>query len=61
MKTALSLLAGVAIGVGIGMLIAPEKGSKTRTKLANSTGDWMEKLKSLFTSIEDNTNEFALF
>ena len=32
-KLALAAIAGVAVGIGIGMLIAPAKGSKTRKRL----------------------------
>jgi len=31
----LSILAGAAIGVGVGILIAPDKGSNTREKIKN--------------------------
>src|ERR1043166_8784359 len=48
MKTTVGLIAGIALGVGIGLLIAPGKGSETRKKLADSAGDWMEKLKDFF-------------
>jgi gas vesicle protein len=42
MKVTLSIIAGFAVGVGIGLLIAPEKGDETRRRLVNSAGDWME-------------------
>jgi gas vesicle protein len=32
-KVLLAALAGVAVGIGVGMLIAPAKGSKTRKRL----------------------------
>jgi gas vesicle protein len=48
MKVTVGLIAGIAVGVCIGVLIAPEKGSETRRKLADSVGDWMEKLKNLY-------------
>lgn len=53
MKTTVSLIVAVAVGVGIGLLIAPEAGSETRRKLADSAGDWMEKLKNFFASGEE--------
>ena len=53
MKTTLGLIAGIAVGVCIGMLIAPGKGSETRRKLADSAGDWMEKLKNLLGTREE--------
>jgi gas vesicle protein len=48
MKTTVGLIAGIALGIGIGLLIAPDKGSETRKKLADSAGDWMGKLKDFF-------------
>jgi gas vesicle protein len=53
MKVTVGLIAGIAVGVCIGVLIAPEKGSETRRKVADSAGDWMEKLKNLFSSGEE--------
>jgi gas vesicle protein len=53
MKTTVGLVVGIAVGVCIGMLLAPEKGSDTRRKLADSAGDWMEKLKSFFGAEEE--------
>jgi Gas vesicle protein len=53
MKTTVGLVAGIAVGVCIGLLIAPDKGSETRKKLADSAGDWMEKLKGFFSAGEE--------
>ncbi len=53
MKVTVGLIAGIAVGVCIGMLIAPTKGSETRKKLADSAGDWMEKLKNLVNAEEE--------
>ena len=53
MKTTLRLLTGIAIGIGIGMLLAPDKGRKTRKKLADSASDLLEKLKSFVNREKD--------
>ena len=45
MKTTVGLLIGIAVGIGIGMLLAPDKGSETRKKLSGSADDLFEKLK----------------
>lgn len=50
-SVALAVLAGVAIGAGIGILMAPEKGSKTRKKIKgrydDATDDLLGKYKHL--------------
>ena len=41
----LALLTGAAIGAGVGILYAPEKGEKTRKKLRKKP--WRQKMTSL--------------
>ena len=41
------LLAGVGIGVGLGMLFAPEKGEVTRKKLKNKLNDMYNKVREI--------------
>ncbi len=40
-----AMLLGAAIGVGLGLLFAPQKGSETRQKLAEEGGKLSEDLK----------------
>lgn len=47
-KTILALLAGAAIGAGIGILFAPEKGSKTREKIKEGFDDKKNEFKDKF-------------
>jgi len=44
----IAAVAGLAIGVGIGMLIAPEKGTKTRKKIRDKILDIADKLEEGF-------------
>jgi len=53
MKTTLALVAGIATGICIGLLIAPDKGSETRKKLAETTSDWADRLMNLFNRESD--------
>ena len=45
MKAFTALLTGLAAGAAIGTLMAPDKRSKTRDKIANSARDLAETLK----------------
>lgn len=42
----LALLAGVAIGAGLGILFAPESGKKTREKLKAGVDEYSDELKA---------------
>ena len=53
-ESILALLAGAAIGVGIGILFAPDKGSKTREKIKDGFDDVKDNLKHKF---EDVTHQ----
>jgi gas vesicle protein len=44
-NTIAAILAGAAIGAGIGILFAPDKGSKTRAKLKEGLDDAKNNLK----------------
>ena len=53
----LALLAGAAIGVGLGILFAPDKGSKTREKMKDGFDDLKDQAKSKWDSLEEETKE----
>ena len=44
-KVVLGVLAGLAAGALLGILLAPDKGSETRKKLKENAGDYADELK----------------
>ena len=50
-----SLLAGLGIGVGLGVLFAPKSGEVTRKELAEKASDLVKKLKETdYNEVKDN-------
>lgn len=52
-----ALIAGVAIGATLGILFAPDKGSKTREKIIDGFDDLKDMAKSKFETLEDETKD----
>ncbi|WP_310994274.1 YtxH domain-containing protein [Aequorivita marina] len=58
-QTLLALLTGAAIGAGIGILYAPDKGSETREKLNKESKKAKKKLNKQIKKTSSNLNEKA--
>ncbi len=52
-----ALIAGAAIGATLGILFAPDKGSKTREKIIDGFDDLKDIAKSKFENFEDQAKE----
>ncbi len=50
-------LAGIAAGAVLGLLLAPEKGAKTRKKIAKKSGESIEELRDQFNEILTTANK----
>lgn len=56
-NSVIALLAGAAIGLGLGILFAPDKGSKTREKMKEGFDDLKDQANSKWNSLEEETKE----
>jgi gas vesicle protein len=56
-KLILGLVGAAAVGVAVGILLAPETGADTRKKIASTAGDWGTSLGDLFTSAKENVGK----
>ena len=56
-KLVLGVLGGLAAGALMGVLFAPEKGSKTRRKMMNKANDGADALKDKFDSMLESMND----
>lgn len=56
-KLILGLVGAAAVGVAIGILLAPETGADTRKKISGTASDWSDSLGDLFTNAKDSAKD----
>ena len=56
-KILIGTLSGIAAGVVIGLLVAPDKGSETRAKIADTANSLKKKLQKLRGTTTDELDE----
>jgi gas vesicle protein len=56
-KILLGIIAGVAIGGALGVLLAPDKGSETRRKIVEKGNDLGDSLSSFGDTVKDKFND----
>ncbi len=56
-KAILGALAGLAAGAVLGILFAPDKGSKTRKKIAQKSGDYVDELGDKFNELVNTMSQ----
>ncbi len=52
----MAFVAGAAVGLGVGLLVAPDRGDRTRKKLKTNINDMSEKLRE---AVEDEMKQVA--
>ena len=56
-KILVGFLAGAAVGALAGILFAPDKGSNTRQKIADKTGDIKDSVKNSYNDFVDGVKQ----
>lgn len=56
-KTAAGVLLGIGVGALLGVLFAPHKGSKTRSKIINRGQGYADELKGKFNGLYQDVSE----
>jgi len=56
-KIVLGVLGGLAAGAIAGILLAPDKGSKTRKKIVSKGKDFSDGMKSKFEDVYENATD----
>ena len=55
----LGLVGAAAVGVAVGMLLAPETGANTRKKIVETADGWGSSLGDLFNSAKESVGNLA--
>ncbi|MDR0363854.1 MAG: YtxH domain-containing protein [Bacteroidales bacterium] len=58
-KILLGFLSGAAVGVIVGMLYAPHKGSVTRRKIIKTAKDFKDNIEDKFKNLAEKAEEFV--
>jgi gas vesicle protein len=56
-KVFIGILGAAAVGVVVGLLVAPDKGSETRKRIAETTGDWADQVNKAFKKTRNQFDE----
>lgn len=58
-KIILGVASGIAIGVVAGLLLAPDKGTATLSKVKDTAGGWVDSLGDLFSKAKEQAGRSA--